>query len=160
MMTADKDGISIEHDTTMCGDPKVWFPMRVTYSRELKVKAELERLEIEIFIPMTYKLVDSENPHRELVPAINNLIFVHSTQERISQLKSKNELLEPLRYIMDHTAEETHTIMTVSDGQMENFIRVASKTDDSVMFLNYENFVGKESKHVKIIDGIFEGVKE
>ena len=50
--------------------------------------------------------------------------------------------------------------MTVSDGQMEIFIRVASKTDDSVMFLNYENFVGKESKHVKIIDGIFEGVKE
>ena len=85
---------------------------------------------------------------------------MHSTQERISQLKSKNELLEPLRYIMDHTAEETHTIMTVSDGQMEIFIRVASKTDDSVMFLNYENFVGKESKHVKIIDGIFEGVKE
>lgn len=61
---------------------------------------------------------------------------------------------------MDHTAEETHTIMTVSDGQMENFIRVASKTDDSVMFLNYENFVGKEGKHVKIIGGIFEGVKE
>ena len=162
MMTADKEEISLEHDTTMCGDPKVWFPMRVTYSRELKVKAELDRLEIEDFIPMTYKFVDAntENPHRELVPAINNLIFVHSTQERISQLKSKNELLEPLRYIMDHTAEETHTIMTVSDGQMEIFIRVASKTDDSVMFLNYENFVGKESKHVKIIDGIFEGVKE
>ena len=86
MMTADKEEMSLEHDTTMCGDPKVWFPMRVTYSRELKVKAELDRLEI------------------------------------------------------------------------ENFIRVASKTDDSVMFLNYENFVGKEGKHVKIIGGIFEGV--
>ena len=34
----------------MCGDPKVWFPMRVTYSRELKVKAELDRLKIEHFI--------------------------------------------------------------------------------------------------------------
>lgn len=160
MMTADKEGISLEHDTTMCGDPKVWFPMRVTYSRELKVKAELDRLEIENFIPMAYKLVDAntDNPHRELVPAINNLIFVHSTQERISQLKSKNEVLEPLRYIMDHTAEETHTIMTVSDGQMDNFIRVASKTDNSVMFLNDENFVGKEGKHVKIIGGAFKGV--
>ena len=45
-MTADKDGISLERDTTMCCDPKVWFPMRVTYSRELKVKAELNRLKI------------------------------------------------------------------------------------------------------------------
>ena len=25
-------------DTTMCGDPKSWFPMRVTYQREMKVK--------------------------------------------------------------------------------------------------------------------------
>ena len=29
-------------DTTMCGDPKSWFPMRVTYQREMKVKAELD----------------------------------------------------------------------------------------------------------------------
>ncbi len=52
MMTANKDRISLEHDTTMCGDPKVWFPMRVTYQREMKVKAELDRLEIETFVPM------------------------------------------------------------------------------------------------------------
>ena len=25
-------------DTRMCGDPKTWFPMRVTYQREMKVK--------------------------------------------------------------------------------------------------------------------------
>ena len=116
MMKANK-GKNLGHDTTMCGDPKVWFPMRVTYSRELKMKAELDRLQIESFIPMTYRLVDAdtENPHRELVPAINNLIFVHYIQERISHLKSKNEVLEPLRYMMDNTAEETHTIITVPD---------------------------------------------
>ena len=75
-MTANEEERCLKHDTTMCGDPKVWFPMRVTYSRELKVKAELDRLEIENFIPMTYKLIDddTDNPHRELVPAINNLI--------------------------------------------------------------------------------------
>ncbi len=160
MMTANKDRISLEHDTTMCSDPKVWFPMRVTYQREMKVKAELDRLEIETFVPMTYKLVntDTENPRCELMPAINNLIFVHSTQERISLLKSKNEVLEPLRYMMDHTAEETHTIMTVPDRQMENFMRVSSKTDNSVMFLDNDCVVGKEGKHVLITGGAFEGV--
>jgi transcription antitermination factor NusG len=158
MMTANEEGRCLKHDTAMCGDPKVWFPMRVTYSRELKVKAELDRLEIENFVPMTYKLVDSENPHRELVPAINNLIFVRSTQERISHLKLSNEVLHPLRYILDQTAQKTHTIMTVTDRQMENFMRVASRTDDSVMFLDEDSVVGKEGKRVMITGGTFEGV--
>jgi hypothetical protein len=134
--------------------------MRVTYSRELKVKAELDRLEIENFVPMRYKMVDdgSEIPRRDLVPAINNLIFVHSTQERVSELKMRNEVLEPLRYMMDHTVAREHAIVTVADGQMENFMRVASRTDDSVMFLDEETVVGKEGKRVEIMGGAFEGV--
>ena len=159
-MTTHQEGKGLGHDTTTCGDPKFWFPMRVTYQREMKVKAELDRLEIESVVPMTYKVVDADtdNPCRKLMPAIRNLIFVRSTQERISHLKSSNEILEPLRYMIDNTAEEAHTIMTIPDRQMQNFMRVASKTDDSVMFLDDESVVGKEGKHVKIIGGAFEGV--
>lgn len=160
MMATHQEGKGLGLGTTMCGDPKIWFPMRVTYSREMKVKAELDRLGIESFIPMMYKLVEenTDNPHRKLVPAINNLIFVHSTQERISHLKSSNEVLEPLRYMIDQTAQQPHTIMTVPDRQMQNFMRVASRTDDSVMFLDDESVVGKEGKRVEIIGGSFEGV--
>jgi hypothetical protein len=127
----------------------------------MKVKAELDRLEIENFVPMTYRLVDaySESPHRELVPAINNLIFVHATQSQISRLKTTNEALEPLRYMMDRTAEKAHEIMTVPDRQMVNFMRVASRTDDSVLFLDENTIVGKEGKRVKIMGGMFEGVE-
>lgn len=150
-------------DTRMCGDPKMWFPMRVTYQREMKVKAELDRLGIENFVPMRYKVVESQNNgdtelRRVLVPAINNLIFVRSTQERVSELKRTNEVLEPLRYMMDHTAAREHAIMTVADGEMENFMRVASRTDDSVMFLDAETVLGKEGKRVEIMGGAFEGV--
>ena len=147
-------------DTEVCGDPKIWFPMRVTYGREMKVKAELDRLGIECFVPMRYRIVDAdvENPRRELGPAINNLIFVRSTQERISGLKASNEVLEPLRYMMDRTASQEHAIMTVGDREMENFMRVASRTDDSVMFLDEETVVGKEGKRVEIMGGAFEGV--
>ena len=173
-------------DTERCGDPKIWFPMRVTYQREMKVKAELDRLGIECFIPMKYRiaerrgdgttelrrgtntiatphskrenLTDDTNIRRELVPAINNLIFVRSTQERISGLKASNEVLEPLRYMMDRTASPEHAIMTVGDWEMENFMRVASRTDDSVMFLDEETVVGKEGKRVEIMGGAFEGV--
>ena len=159
-MATGQEGKGLGHDTTTCGDPKIWFPMRVTYQREMKVKAELDRLGIESFVPMMYKVVDADtdNPCRKLVPAIRNLIFLRSTQERISHLKSSNEILEPLRYMIDNTAEEAHTIMTIPDRQMQNFMRVASKTDDSVMFLDDESVVGKEGKRVEIISGAFEGV--
>ena len=93
------------------------------------------------------------------MPAINNLIFVRSTQGRISELKTTNEVLEPLRYMLDHTAGKEHEIMTVPDRQIENFMRVASMTDDSVMFLDEKTIVGKEGKRVKIIGGAFEGVE-
>jgi len=160
-MTTKETGNVSGRDTRMCGDPKTWFPMRVTYGREMKVKGELDRLGIENFVPMTYKVMDVNNEelHRELVPAINNLIFVRSTQERISGLKRSNEVLEPLRYMMDLTAEEAHVIMTVPDRQMENFMRVATKTDESVMFLDEKSIVGKEGKRVKIMGGVFEGVE-
>ena len=48
-------------DTEVCGDPKIWFPMRVTYQREMKVKAELDRLGIENFAPMRYKVVEGQS---------------------------------------------------------------------------------------------------
>ena len=162
-MTTKETGSESGRDTRMCGDPKTWFPMRVTYQREMKVKAELDRLGIENFVPMRYKVVERQNDgdtelRRVLVPAINNLIFVRSTQERLSELKRRNEVLEPLRYMMDYTASQEHAIMTVADGEMENFMRVASRTDDSVMFLDNETVVGKEGKRVEIMGGAFEGV--
>lgn len=172
MMDANEDGNNMGRGTSVCGDPKIWYPMRVTYSRELKVKTELDRLGIECFVPMTYRIVEVRNNgdtgqrkgesselRRALVPAINNLIFVRLTQERISELKRTNEVLEPLRYMMDHTAEEAHVILTVPDRQMENFMRVAKVTDDSVMFLDEETVVGKEGKRVRIMGGVFEGVE-
>ncbi len=162
-MTTKETGIELGRDTRMCGDPKSWFPMRVTYQREMKVKAELDRLGIENFVPMRYKVVERQNDgdtelRRVLVPAINNLIFVRSTQERLSELKRTNEVLEPLRYMMDQTTSLEHAIMTVADREMENFMRVASRTDDSVMFLDNETVVGKEGKRVEIMGGAFEGV--
>ena len=162
-MTTKETGSELGRDTRMCGDPKTWFPMRVTYQREMKVKEELDRLGIENFVPMRYKVVESQNDgdaelRRVLAPAINNLIFVRSTQKRVSELKRTNEVLEPLRYMMDRTASLEHAIMTVADREMENFMRVASRTDDSVMFLDNETIVGKEGKRVEIMGGAFEGV--
>ena len=138
-----------------------WYPMRVTYSQELKVKSSLDQEGIENFLPMTYKLVDVGGCRRRvMVPAIHNLIFVRSTQERLTQLKLFNGAFSSLRYIMipSYSACSKQQIMTVRDDDMNNFIRVASNIDDSAMFLDWTKLAGKVSRRVLVTDGPFAGV--
>lgn len=154
-----------------CGDPKNcgqmkrdtlrWFPMRVTYNRELKVKAELDNCNIDNFIPMQYGIVDTRHGRkRMLVPAIHNLIFVHATQNQLTLLKRTRSRLEPLRYMRRvRTDTQQSEIIWVPDREMENFMAVASKTDDSTFFLGYDDLIGKRGRRVKIIEGPFAGVE-
>lgn len=142
-------------------EAKQWFPMRVTYSRELRVKAFLDAQGIETFVPMQYQWVERDGRrYRQLLPAIHNLIFVRSTQQHITRLKMYQKEAEPLRYIMEpHPTrpDETH-ILTIPDRQMDNFLRVARHTDDSVIFLGYKEAYEWKGREVLIADGPFAGV--
>lgn len=136
--------------------------MRVTYHRELKIKKSLDEIDIENFIPMHYEIVNTKDGRkRMLVPAIHNLIFVRSTQEVLTGLKMTRKEFEPLRYIMrvSRTEEKAKEIIRVPDKEMEDFIRVASAQDDSIMYLDYNEFIGKEGKRVRIEEGTFAGVE-
>lgn len=140
-----------------------WYPMRVTYNRELKVKERLDALEVETYIPMHYQIVvRGGSRKRLLVPAIHNLIFVHSSQAYITNLKMTDPTMEPLRYIMHRSHEDKEapaTIVTVPDTQMENFIKATKVEDESLVYLNYEDYLNKPGKRVLIIDGPFTGIE-
>jgi len=144
-------------------DEVLWFPMRVTYHRELKIKVMLDQLSIENFLPMRYELVETKNEGKKrlLLPAINNLIFVHTSQAVLTELKMTRKEFSPMRYI---TKKSLHNdgiaeIMTVPTKQMDNFIKVASVQDDRVFFLNYDEIQGINGKRCKVIDGYFAGVE-
>ena len=140
-----------------------WFPMRVTYHREMKIKSLLDELGIENFLPMHYELVETKTGGKKsvLLPAIHNLLFVRSTQETLTELKMTREELSPMRYIMKRaiTNKDKSEILVVPDQQMNNFMRVASVQDDRVIFLECNNYVNKIGQRVKIIDGYFAGVE-
>ena len=140
-----------------------WFPMRVTYHREMKIKSLLDNFNIENFIPMRYELVETkdEGKKRILLPAIHNLIFVHSTQEVLTELKMTRKEFSPMRYMMKHSLDETEPaeIMTIPENQMNNFMKVASVQDDRVFFLNYEEAKNISGKRCRIIEGYFAGVE-
>lgn len=138
----------------------LWYPMRVTYNRELKVKAHLDSQNIENFLPMHYELIGTSMERRaELVPAIHNLIFVHSSQETITELKIKEKELEPLRYMMKRSMNGRREILFVPDNQMANFIKVASVENNSVMFLQESDYLNCIGKEVEITAGDFKGVR-
>lgn len=145
------------------GDPKFlsWYPMRVTYGRQQVVKDYLDSIQVENFLPMHYELQPRPKgkPRRVLVPAISNLIFIRSRQAELSFLKQTRRELLPLRYMISRPHEGgSGTIIIVPDGQMENFMRVASVTDDRVLFSDASTFVGKEGMRVLVTGGDFEGV--
>lgn len=136
-----------------------WYPMRVTYHRELRVKEQLDLLGIENFVPMHYDLESSsDGPRKMLVPAIHNLIFVHASQEKLTSLKMYQKEFEPMRY-MTKTSGDGHTeILHVPDRQMENFMRVASAQDESIIFLDVRDSANI-GRRVRITAGRFKGVE-
>ena len=141
------------------GVPFSWFPMRVTYNRELRIKSCFDELGIECFVPMKYELdADASDGKERLVPAIHNLIFVHSTQEKITGLKMGQRDFAPLRYMMTHTDNGRTRVMTVRDEEMNNFMRVASVQDRSVFLVEDSDYFSKIGRMVKITDGQLKGV--
>ena len=134
--------------------------MRVTYNRELKVKEHLDTINVENFIPLHYEIVGKGNDRkRKLVPAVHNLIFIRSTKQQLTNLKQSVKELEPLRFIVRTNLDGNSEILRIPDKQMENFMRVASIQDDSVMFLQPGDYINKIGRRVLITEGIFAGVE-
>lgn len=147
----------LDHDATY------WFPMRVTYGRQKKVKEFLEREQVECFLPMMKETVMEGNKirHRK-VPAISNLLFVHDTMNRITALKQTKAIAAPLRYMTRRPVgnpDAPQEIVVVPDDQMQNFMRVIAGPDEEYTYLTPEQLLGKENGKVLITSGPFEGVE-
>ena len=134
----------------------VWFAMSATFGRELKAKTFLESKQVKCFVPMRYEIVKdkTQGKIRKLVPAINNLIFVYTTKERIQALKS---VAEYLQYLTKPVGGRNIPII-VPEYQMQQFIKVCNTHNDKLVYLAPEEINLKEGTSVKIIGGAFDGV--
>lgn len=134
-------------------EEKKWYALRVTYNRELIVKARFNNLGIETFIPMSYKeAVVKEKRVRMLMPSIHNLIFVKIELSVMKEIKSSTDL--PIRYIMDR---ESNSPIVIPEVQMKNFIAVSSTNDENLIYLPVEEVKLKKGDKVRIVGGIFAG---
>ena len=148
--------------TAPTSSPLSWYPMRVTYGREMSIKSYLDELGVENFLPLQYQTVEhNDTRSRKLLPAVRNLIFVHSSKEVITRLKHEYARIEPLLYMTRTLRSENgrKEILVVPDDQMQNFMRVAAVQDERVLYLKKGDYLNKVGKKVRIIDGLFTGVE-
>ncbi|MBQ9356142.1 MAG: UpxY family transcription antiterminator [Prevotella sp.] len=137
-----------------------WFPLFVSYQRELKVKSELDDNGFETFIPMEAKVCRKDGKIVRCVePAIHNLIFIKSYYERIRWMKMYNKVCTSMQFTSKGSQTPQDTIIPLV--QMTRFIEASRKAEDNehALYLSpteIEQFKGREVKFVK---GIFEGIE-
>ena len=136
-------------------EEKVWYAIRVTYNRELRVKEDLDARGITNFVPMQYRREERNGRMvKRLVPSVHNLIFINLTPSEMKDYKMSTDL--PIRYIMNR---ETHKPITVPNHEMENFITVAGTYDEKLIYLNPEPGDFSKGERVRIIGGDFAGAE-
>lgn len=138
-------------------DQPSWFAMSATFGRELKAKAILESKQVKCFVPMRYEVVKGRNQTkvRKLVPAINNLIFVYTTKERIQSLKTTIEYLQYLTKPMDGK----NIPVTVPECQMQQFITVCDTHNEKIVYLSPDEIKLEKGTRVRIIGSVFDGIE-
>lgn len=138
-------------------EPLEWFAMSATFGRALKAKDFLESHSICSFIPMKHEVINDGKygKKRQLIPAINNLIFVNTTRSRIQALKTG---LSYLQY-MTRSEGNRRIPIVVPNSQMEQFIAVCNTYNEKLVYLNPSEINLEKGTPVQIIGGAFDGVE-
>ena len=133
-----------------------WYVLRVSYSRELKVKALLDEKGIQTFVPMVWrKKTDGGKTEKKLVPAVSNLCFVRWTKTAIDEFIRSYGDSSPVHYYWDRTASRA---MTIPEKAMNDFITVASSMDEDLIYITEISDKLREGQTVKVKSGSFAGV--
>ena len=140
-----------------CDDDKIyWFAMSAPYRRELKAKERLTAMGIEAYVPMTKAIVERRGTKkRDTVPAIHNLIFVHTTKEII---KSAKQRIGYLQYRTRPFNGKNQPII-VPDKEMEQFIAICNARIEEITYIQPGEIDLEKGTKVRIHGGTFDGTE-
>ena len=144
------------------GVPSSWYALRVSYSRELKVRDKLNESGIRTFVPMMWRRcpvkpgMTTGNPSRRLVPAVGNLCFAYSTRAELEDFIRGYGETSPVHFYWDRTANKP---LTVPEKAMNDFIAVSSTLDEDLIYITEITSKLREGQTVKVKEGPFKGVE-
>ena len=137
-------------------NPLLWFAMSAPYRRELKAKENLAARGIESFVPMTIAVAEQKGTKsRKMVPAIHNLIFVHTTKETIQRIKQEIDYLQYRTF----PCEGKNKPIIVPDNAMAQFIAITQNRIEELTYLKPEEINIEKGAKVRIHGGAFDGVE-
>ena len=123
--------------------------MRALYRTELKTQARLNEAGIETFIPIKETITTIRGRKKKVkIPAISNLIFVHSTQRRLAAFTAEDGKFQ---YTFKRGGMSNEPLI-VPDKQMNDFIRAYSHSERPLYFSPGELKLEKGTR-VRIIGG-------
>ena len=129
--------------------------MRVTYRREMKVKAEMDALGVQAFVPMRRIMQQGRRLKNTLEPAIHNLIFIYASEERVQNLKKTRPELQYMMRSMNGRKEK----IIVPQRQMDDFMKVCTASPDFIEIVPAEKMVFRPGQEVMVVSGPLQGVR-
>jgi hypothetical protein len=133
-------------------EPKSWFVMRDLKRVNAKLPAYklLRNSEFEVFTPMKWRLVKKNGQKiKEEIPAIPDLLFVHSTREKLDWMVENIRTLQ-YRFFKGGGYCEP---MTVRDQDMNRFIVAINSTETPAFYTPEEITPAMYGRTVRIIGG-------
>ncbi len=126
------------------------------YKQEAMAEKILAEEGMEFFIAKHYIVKVFHGVKRKmLVPYIPSIVFVHASQSELVEFKKNYNFL---RFTLWHSRSATEYLI-VPDGQMADFIRIASSDCDSVRYFSPKELNIEKGTKVRVIGGRFDGVE-
>lgn len=129
-----------------------WYAANTRAGQVLSVKARLDRLGVENFIPLrdAYKIRGGRRVKAQ-EPIAGTLVFIHADKDKALALANGYEF--PLWYLIDAT---TRSLLEVPDRQMSDFMRVVLE-EPSAEYLTDCHY--RKGQRVRIVKGNLSGVE-
>lgn len=136
-------------------NPEHWYALRVSYSRELKLKDFLDAHDLETFIPMQYKRVEKDGQQKRIrVPAVHNLVFVRAAYDQLCALRENPVRNLPFFILRDRATQKP---LIIPDRQMHNFMLVAGAEEESLLYFSPDGIPFQKGRRVRVLSGPFAG---
>ena len=150
---------------------KYWLPMKIAKSRALLVSEILDEEKIVYFLPTNDEILSKKETHQVATVPMADLIFIHSSKDKIEQLKVSNKYCHSLCFTTEIPHSEIKAGMTelekrqvnriiiVDDQTMTKFLENISKIRNKITLLQYSETFSHIGKRIRLIDGPLAGTE-
>lgn len=135
-----------------------WFVMQTPPRKAVKVKEFLDENSIECIVPMHYQeVVRRGKVHRELVSALDNFIYINSSEEELRKLKKHLPYITYVKSGYPGEKQSKHKIYI--DREVVDFYRLLEQNyQDDIIIVSNEDISYDENISVTPKSGIFKDI--